>query len=124
MSSAADVGLNCQADFANAAILFQQPHREQAIKWYYGKRAKGKPHTEATLIVSKETGDLTFKGGDARFSGSIVAKGLSADKKAARNLRGKNLTVKRKWTPTMPFFLSRTGSPTGRSPTRPPRDSP
>ena len=94
-SSAIDVGLNYQADVANAAILFQQPRREQPIKWYYGKREPGKPVAEATLIVSRETGDLTFKGGDARFSGSLVAKGLSAGEKPARNLRGKNLTVKR-----------------------------
>ena len=94
MSSAAGVGINCQADFANAAILFQQPNREQPIKWYYGERERGKPAPEATLTVSRENGDLSFKGGDARFSGSLVAKGLSSDEKPARNLRGKNVAVK------------------------------
>ena len=29
MEAAAGVGLNLQADFADAAILFKQPHREQ-----------------------------------------------------------------------------------------------
>jgi hypothetical protein len=94
MSSAADVGINCKADFANAAILFEQPHREQAIKWLYGERQPGRPAAEATLTVSRESGDMSFKGGDARFSGSLVARGLSADERPARNLRGKNVPVK------------------------------
>jgi hypothetical protein len=94
ISSAAGVGINCQADFANAAILFQQPNRDQPIKWYYGERVLGKPASEATLTVSHENGDLNFKGGDARFTGSLVAKGLSSDEKPARNLRGKNVEVK------------------------------
>ena len=36
LNAAAGVGLNCNADFADAAILFQQPHAEQPIKWRYG----------------------------------------------------------------------------------------
>ncbi len=94
LDAAAEVGLNWKADFSNAAILFQQPNREQPIKWYYGQRENGKPFTEATLTVSKANGDLAFKGGDARFSGSVVANGLSADQTPARNLRGKNVPVK------------------------------
>jgi hypothetical protein len=94
LDSAADVGLNWKADFANAAILFQQPNRDQPIKWLYGPRQVGKPIAEAALTVSKDNGDLTFKGGDARFSGSVVATGLSGDKSPAKNLRGKNIPVK------------------------------
>ncbi|MCX5660557.1 MAG: hypothetical protein NTW19_12660 [Planctomycetota bacterium] len=92
--SVADVGFNFKADFTNAALLFQQPNHEQPIRWYYGTREPGKPFTSATLVVTKETGDLKFDGGDARFSGSVVAKGLSGDEKPARNLRGKGLPVK------------------------------
>ena len=94
LDAAADVGLNWKADFANAAILFQQPNHEQPIKWLYGPRVVGKPAAEATLTVGKETGDLTFKGGDARFSGSVLTAGLSGDATPARNLRGKDVSVK------------------------------
>ena len=86
---ASRVGIDCRADFADAAILFRQPNHEQPIKWHYGERETGKPIKEALLKVSKDTGDLVFEGGDARFSGSVVAKGLSADDTPARNLRGK-----------------------------------
>jgi hypothetical protein len=94
LDSAANVGINFNSDFANAGILFQQPYLEQPIKWYYGTREPGKPYTAATLTVGKETGDLTFKGGDTRFSGSVMTKGLSGDDKPAKNLRGKNVAVK------------------------------
>jgi hypothetical protein len=94
LDSASGVGVNFGADFANAGILFQQPNREQPIKWYYGTREQGKPFTAATLTVSKENGDLNFKGGDAKFSGSVSATGLSGDAKPAKNLRGKNIPVK------------------------------
>lgn len=30
------VGLNLNTDFANDAILFHPPSREQAVKWLYG----------------------------------------------------------------------------------------
>jgi hypothetical protein len=93
LESAANVGINFQGDFANAGILFQQPYLEQPIKWYYGTREQGRPFTAATLTVGRETGDLTFKGGDVRFSGSVVARGLSGDDKPARNLRGKRVPV-------------------------------
>ncbi|NDC62997.1 MAG: hypothetical protein EBZ59_03210 [Planctomycetia bacterium] len=92
--SAMNVGLNLQGDFANAAILFQQPNREQPIKWHYGTREQGKPFTTATLTVTRDNGDLSFQGGDARFSGSVVAKGLSGGETPARNLRGKGVAVK------------------------------
>ena len=94
LDAVADVGINWKADFTDAAILFQQPNHEQPIKWYYGKREPQKPPAEATLTVAQATGDFTFKGGDARFSGSVDTTGLSADATPARNLRGKNVAVK------------------------------
>jgi len=87
LDAAADVGVNWKADFANAAILFQQPNHEQPIKWLYGPREPQKPVAEATLTVGKETGVFTF-------SGPISTPGLSADKTPARNLRGKDVAVK------------------------------
>ena len=88
IDSACEVGLECNADFADAAILFKQPYREQPLKWYYGDRKVGEPFKEATLTVSKETGNLVYKGG------SIQAQGLSGEETAARNLRGKNVAIK------------------------------
>lgn len=90
---AATVGLECSADFTNAAILFKQPNHEQRIKWHYAQQ-KGKAPKEATLTVSKDTGEFNFKGGGARFDGPVIARGLSADDEPARNLRGKNVPVK------------------------------
>ena len=87
MDAAADVGLNWKADFANAAILFQQPNHEQPIKWLYGPREVGKPAAEATLTVSTNAGVFTF-------STPISTPGISADKTPARNLRGKDVAVK------------------------------
>jgi hypothetical protein len=58
VDAAATVGLNFNADFADSALLFQQPHREQAIKWHYGQQ-EGKAPKEAALTVSKATGALT-----------------------------------------------------------------
>jgi hypothetical protein len=92
---ASEIGMDCRADFAQAAILFRQPNHEQVIKWRYGGQpVAGQTPKEASLKVSKEAGDLVFTGGDARFSGSVVTKGLSADEKPARNLRGKGVPVK------------------------------
>ena len=93
IDSAAEVGLNCKADFTKAAILFQQPFHEQPVKWYYGFETNKLPK-EASLTVSRETGDFNLAGGNLRLNGSLVATGLSADKEPARNLRGKNLPVK------------------------------
>ena len=94
LQSSAGVGINCQADFADAAILFQQPHHEQPIKWHYGHE-EGKPPKEATLTVSRETGALTFQGGGLNANGPIAsATGLSGSGQPARNLRGKNVPVK------------------------------
>ena len=87
LDAAADVGLNWKADFANAAILFQQPNHEQPIKWLYGPREIGKPVAEATLTVSTNAGVFTF-------STPISTPGISADKSPARNLRGKDAIVK------------------------------
>jgi hypothetical protein len=94
LESAAGVGLDCKADFSNAAILFEQPNQEQPIKWHYG-REEGKAPKEAVLTVSKTTGALTFQGGGLRVNGAISnAAGISGDPTPARNLRGKNVPVK------------------------------
>jgi hypothetical protein len=93
LNAAAGVGLNCKADFSDAAILFQQPHAEQPIKWHYGQ-AEGKPPREAALTVSKETGRLRFAGGGVSTGGPVTdVTGLSAEEQPARNLRGKNVPV-------------------------------
>ncbi len=90
---ASNVGIDCRADFADAAILFRQPNHEQAIKWHYAQQT-GKPAREAQLKVDKASGDLKFEGGDARFSGAVIAKGISGGDKPARNLRGKGVAIK------------------------------
>ena len=92
-NAAAGVGLNCKADFADAAILFQQPHAEQPIKWHYG-HAEGRRPRQASLTVSKKSGRLHFAGAGVSSGGPVTGvAGLSADKKPSRNLRGKNVTV-------------------------------
>ena len=92
-NAAAGVGLNCKADFADAAILFQQPHAEQPIKWHYG-HTEGRPPRQASLTVSKESGRLHFAGAGVSTGGPVTnVAGLSAEKKPARNLRGKNVPV-------------------------------
>ena len=85
IETAADVGLNCSADFTRAAILFQQPYHEQPVKWLY-RPESNQPPREATLTVSRDAGQLTFSG-SARFAG------LSGEDAPARNLRGKNVPV-------------------------------
>ena len=93
VGSSVTVGLNFEADVANAAILFQQPNHEQPIKWHYDQ-VEGKAPKEATLTVSKATGELTFQGGGVRAGGPVSGvAGLSGDAKPAKNLRGKNLVV-------------------------------
>jgi len=97
LNSAAGVGINCGADFADAAILFQQPHREQPIKWNYAD-ANGEPK-QAVLTVSKDGGELNFQGNGIRANGPASGvSGLSADRTPARNLRGKNVPVEEKAT--------------------------
>jgi hypothetical protein len=96
IESAAGVGINCKGDFADAAILFQQPHREQAIKWHHGHDEKRGPQ-EATLTVPKATGELTFQGKGVRTNGPVSGvAGLSGEQTPARNLRGKNVAVEEK----------------------------
>ena len=96
IESAATVGLNLKADFASAAILFQQPYQEQPIKWHYDQQPGQRPK-EAELTVSRETGEFNFKGGGVRTGGPVAqVQGLSGDKTQARNLRGKNITVEEK----------------------------
>jgi len=98
LNSAVGVGINCKADFADAAILFQQPNREQPIKWRYSGK-EGQPDREAVLTVSRTTGELNFQGEGVRSHGPVSeVKGLSGDRTAARNLRGKNVAVEEKAT--------------------------
>ncbi len=90
--SASEVGINFKADTTKAAILFQQPYHEQPIKWIY-QPDTNRPVREATMTVSRESGELKFTGG-ARFEGSVGATGLSGDAQPARNLRGKKVPIK------------------------------
>jgi hypothetical protein len=110
--SAATVGFNLKADFANAAILFHQPNREQPIKWYYGQAAPGDDDSSktgitkavstpagesnvASLTVNRATGEFQFTGGGIQAGGPASGlTGLSGDATPARNLRGKNIPVK------------------------------
>ncbi len=93
LNAAAGVGINCKADFADAAILFQQPYSEQPIKWRYS-HGEGKSPKEAVLTVSKATGELNFRGGGVRTNGPVLnVAGVSGDGTPARNLRGKNAPV-------------------------------
>src|SRR5207237_3924619 len=62
IDSAATVGINYKADFADAAILFQQPNVEQPIKWHYDHQPGQRPK-EAVLTVTRDTGELNFQGG-------------------------------------------------------------
>jgi hypothetical protein len=92
LDSVSKTAIRFGADTADAAILFTQPNnREQPIKWHYGDPEA--PPKVAALTVKHDTGELNFTG-DVRLGGSVVAKGLSADEKPARNLRGKNVPVK------------------------------
>lgn len=111
VDSAATVGLNLKGDFAKAAILFQQPHSEQPIKWHYAHpktdfddqkktgitRAVSAPATtpqEATLTVNRTTGEFQFEGRGLQAGGSVSGVGgLSAGATPARNLRGKHIAV-------------------------------
>ncbi|MDA1045885.1 MAG: hypothetical protein O3A82_03035 [Verrucomicrobia bacterium] len=111
LNSAATIGLNLKADFAKAAILFQQPNREQPIKWHYGQamnkdvksnktgitRAVSAPATSpkvASLTVNRTTGVFQFDGGGVQAGGSISkVSGLSGEATPSRNLRGKNVFV-------------------------------
>ncbi len=93
LSAVSNTGIRFAADTGNAAILFTQPNdRVQPIKWYYGVE-KDVPPKVASLTVTRDTGELNFAGGGARFDGPVTTTGLSADKQASRNLRGKNVAV-------------------------------
>jgi hypothetical protein len=111
LNTAATVGLNLKADFAKAAILFQQPYHEQAMKWHYGHatdKQEDSPKTGitravstraaspkvASLTVSRATGEFQFDGGGVQAGGSVASvAGLSGEATPARNLRGKNVPV-------------------------------
>jgi hypothetical protein len=93
VKTAATVGLNFAADVAHAALFFQQPNREQAIKWNYG-HADGAPAKQAALTVSRATGELDFAGNGVRTNGPVTAvSGLSGSATPAKNLRGKGVRV-------------------------------
>ena len=111
VNSAATVGVNFKADFARAAILFQQPHHEQPIHWHYGHKpevpddsgktgitkavsAPAKTPQVASLQVSRESGEFQFTGGGISAGGAVSnVSGISGDAKPAKNLRGKNIAV-------------------------------
>lgn len=111
VNTAATVGLNFKADFAKAAILFNQPFHEQAIQWHYGMKSepeedKGKTGITkaittpslvarvASLAVNRESGEFKFEGGGLRAGGAVSGvAGLSGDAKPAKNLRGKNVAA-------------------------------
>jgi hypothetical protein len=96
LDSAAGVGFNLKADFADAAILFQQPNREQPLKWHYDHQP-GQPPKEAVLTVSRTSGEFQLQGNGLRTNGPITAAaGLSGDATPARNLRGKNVRMEEK----------------------------
>jgi hypothetical protein len=111
VNTAATIGLNFKADFAKAAILFQQPHHAQAIQWFYDHpkvddaentktgitKAVTTPGTTpkvASLTVNREDGTFEFTGGGVSAGGAVSnVAGLSGDSKPARNLRGKNVAA-------------------------------
>jgi hypothetical protein len=92
IDGASTVGLECNADFANAALLFRQPNHEQPMKWLYDQK-DGAPAREAVLTVSRDAGVFSFAGGGVRVEGAVQADGLTGDGTPARNLRGKNVPV-------------------------------
>jgi hypothetical protein len=98
LNAASGVGLNCKADFADAAILFNQPNREQPIKWKYDQKPS-EPAKDAILTVSRTTGEFTMVGAGLRTGGPVAeVQGLSGDKTQSRNLRGKNISIDEKAT--------------------------
>jgi hypothetical protein len=93
VNAAVEDGLVFNADVAHAALFFKQPNQEHVIAWQYGERIPGKPVAEATLAVSRQSGDFSLTGGAVRAPGGIVTRGLSADAVPAHNLRGKGVAV-------------------------------
>jgi len=111
VNTAATIGLNLKADFANAAILFHQPNREQPIKWHYGhttvdanakstSTGNARPGDAvpipqvASLTVNRTSGEFQFAGGGMQTGGAVSGvAGLSGDTTPAQNLRGKNVAV-------------------------------
>jgi hypothetical protein len=89
LESAANVGLDCKADFADAAVLLRQPNRPQTIQWVTHSG------TRTSLGASPKTGDIEVKGGGLDVGGGGIAQlgGLSATAKPAKNLRGIGIKV-------------------------------
>lgn len=91
--TAVGTGMSFRGDVTDAAIKFEQPTADQPIKWKYAQ-VEGQPAKEASLTVSRETGELNFQGEGVRVNGAITAaKGISGDNTPAKNLRGKNVPV-------------------------------
>jgi hypothetical protein len=93
LDAACNTGIRFGADTASAAILFAQPNnREQPIHWRYGGDEDNKV---ASLTVKRDTGEFTFKGNGIKVDGPVTTTGLSGDTATpAKNLRGKNVSVK------------------------------
>ncbi|MHB9133020.1 MAG: hypothetical protein ACYDBB_18285 [Armatimonadota bacterium] len=79
-------GLRFAADMSDAALLFEQPHHAQTLKWLH---ANG----ETELSVDPQTGDLSITGGGVTLPTVKGVHGISATPTAAHNLRGINLPV-------------------------------
>jgi len=121
VNTAATVGLNFKADFAKAAILFNQPFHEQDIQWHYGMKsepgedqgktgitkavtAPAQVARTASLKVNRESGEFQFEGGGLRAGGAVSGvEGHSGDAKPAKNLRGKNIAAVRATTMHITF---------------------
>lgn len=81
------------ADVANAALQFVQPHqRAQPIKWNYGD---DKPSATTSLTVSPTDGVMTIDAPSVAVPGGLTkTASLSATEKRASNLRGIKAVVK------------------------------
>jgi len=80
-------GIRFAGDTAEAALLFEQPHHAQTLKWCSASGA-----TE--LAVNPQTGTLSVTGGNVSLPAITGVHGLSATPVAANNLRGINISVK------------------------------
>jgi len=81
-------GLRFAADTKEAALLFEQPHHAQTLKWLTSKGA-------TQLAVNPNTGTLIVTGGNVNVPTITGAHGLSATPLAANNLRGIDIGVRK-----------------------------